>query len=92
VVGTDAGISPGKRHDVLPRAVEPLANLGMAPLEMLTAMTASSAEVIGVGDRKGRLAVGFDADVLAVRGDPTTDPSALRQVVGVWRAGRRAVG
>jgi imidazolonepropionase-like amidohydrolase len=41
-----------------------------------------------VGARKGRLAPGYDADLLAVGGDPVRDLDALRDVRGVWRAGR----
>jgi imidazolonepropionase-like amidohydrolase len=39
------------------------------------------------GDRKGRIAVGYDADLLAVAGDPQKDPLALRMVSAVFRAG-----
>ena len=39
--------------------------------------------------RKGRLAPVFDADILAVSGDPTTDVRALLDVRAVFRAGRR---
>jgi hypothetical protein len=42
-----------------------------------------------VGSRKGRLAPGFDADILAVAGDLTTDVRALLDVRAVFRAGRR---
>jgi imidazolonepropionase-like amidohydrolase len=88
VVGTDAGINPGKPHDVLPYAAGNLAALGLDGAGVLTAMTATAARVCGVGGRKGRLAPGFDADLLAVGGDPAHDATALRDVRGVWRAGR----
>ena len=88
VVGTDAGINPGKPHDVLPFAAASLAALGLDGPEVLTAMTATAARVCGVGDRKGRLAPGFEADLLVVGGDPLRDADALRDVRGVWRAGR----
>ena len=41
--------------------------------------------------RKGRLAKGFDADVLVVAGDPLADPAALASPVAVWHAGQRVV-
>jgi len=88
VVGTDAGVGPGKPHDVLPYAAANLAALGLDGAQVLTAMTATAARVCGVGDRKGRLAPGFDADLLAVSGDPIVDAGALREVRGVWRGGR----
>jgi len=42
-----------------------------------------------IGVRKGRIAPGFDADLLAVHGNPLTDIAALRAVRAVFRAGRR---
>jgi len=42
-----------------------------------------------VGDRKGRIAPGYDADLPAVAGDPLIDPTVLRGVVAVFRAGHR---
>jgi hypothetical protein len=41
-----------------------------------------AARACGVGSRKGRLAPGFDADILAVAGDPTTGVRTL------WRCER----
>ena len=37
----------------------------------------------------GRVGRGTDADLLAVRGDPTADPESMRDVVGIWTAGVR---
>ena len=38
--------------------------LGLSPAEALTACTANAAHVLGRADRKGRLAAGYDADVV----------------------------
>jgi imidazolonepropionase len=38
--------------------------LGLSPAEALTACTVNAAHVLGRADRKGRLAVGYDADVV----------------------------
>jgi imidazolonepropionase-like amidohydrolase len=88
VVGTDAGIGAAKPHDVLPHAAPDLAAIGLDAPEILTTLTATAARVCGVGHTKGRLAVGYDADILAVRGDPLTDLRALLDVRAVWRGGR----
>lgn len=88
-IGTDAGIAPPKPHDVLPTALRAFTDEGLDAAIGLRTMTATAAEVVGLGTRKGRLVPGFDADVLAVDGDPFTDPDALSRVVGVWHLGRR---
>ncbi|HVF32932.1 MAG TPA: amidohydrolase family protein [Acidimicrobiales bacterium] len=90
-VGTDAGIAPSKPHDVLPTALRALTDEGVEPAVGLRALTATAAEVVGLGDQKGRLRPGFDADVLAADGDPLTDPEALLRPVAVWHRGRRVV-
>jgi imidazolonepropionase-like amidohydrolase len=92
VVGTDAGIGPGKPHDVLPHAAHDLAAMGLDPAEIVTTLTATAATVCGVGQRKGQLAVGYDADVLAVDGDPFDDIDALTRTRLVVSRGRLVVG
>jgi len=87
--GTDAGIAPIKPPDVLRHAVAHLGMLGMTPAEALRASTSHAAAVCGLGHRKGRLEPGYDADILAVHGDPLTDPAALHRIVGVYVRGER---
>jgi imidazolonepropionase-like amidohydrolase len=91
VVGTDAGINPGKPHDVVSHALADLVAFGMTPIDGLQSLTTVAAKVCGVADRKGKLAAGFDADLVAVAGDPRHDVNALTSVVRVWRAGREVV-
>jgi imidazolonepropionase-like amidohydrolase len=87
VAGTDAGIAPVKPHDVVRSAVAQLGDLGMAPLRALETVTSLAARVIGLGDRKGRLAPGYDADLLVVDGDPLADPSAIHRIRAVYARG-----
>ena len=87
--GTDAGIGPPKRHPSLPNAVPQLVELGMTPLDALRAVTSVAAGVCGVAGRKGRLSPGFDADLVAVAGNPLTDPAAIHDVRAVYAGGRR---
>jgi imidazolonepropionase-like amidohydrolase len=89
VAGTDAGINEGKPHDVLPYAMTEHLDAGMTPIEALRALTSLAARALAVDARKGRLAAGCDADLVAVAGDPLVDPAALTSVVGVWRGGER---
>jgi imidazolonepropionase-like amidohydrolase len=87
VLGTDAGLSPGKPHDVLPYALEALVEVGMTPARALHAVTAVAAEACGLRGLKGRLAQGADADLIAIGGDPLTEISAVHNVVAVYRDG-----
>jgi imidazolonepropionase-like amidohydrolase len=90
VAGTDAGVIEAKPHDVLPFALGDLVESGLSPIDGLRTLTSVAADACGRGDRAGRLAAGYPADVIAVDGDPLADPSALTDVVAVWKAGRRA--
>jgi imidazolonepropionase-like amidohydrolase len=90
VGGTDAGISPAKPHDALPYGVAFLARAGLSAAEALTAATSVAAEACGVGDRKGAIEPGKDADLLVVDGNPLEDLSRLLRVKAVYRAGQRA--
>jgi imidazolonepropionase-like amidohydrolase len=87
VAGTDAGIGPVKPHDVARYTLPSFAQLGVGPLEALRTLTSTAAAVCGVADRKGRLTAGFDADILAVHGNPTADPDAMHRIAAVYLAG-----
>ncbi|GAA1847901.1 amidohydrolase family protein [Asanoa iriomotensis] len=89
IVTSDAGIDPSKPHDVLPYAAEMFLLFGDGPEAALRAVTADAAAACGVGATKGRVAAGYDADLLVVTGDPTTDITALREVQAVFRSGVR---
>jgi imidazolonepropionase-like amidohydrolase len=52
-------------------------------------VTSLPARLCRLEHRKGRLAPGMDADILAVAGDPLTDPAALLDVRAVFREGHR---
>jgi imidazolonepropionase-like amidohydrolase len=88
VVGTDAGIDVSKPHDVLPFAIAQAAAMVLGPVDALRAATSAAAAACGLAGRKGRIAPGFDADILAVNGDPTTDLGALRRIRAVLARGR----
>ena len=88
VAGTDAGIAPVKPHDALRYAVPQLIQLGMSAAEVLRTMTSVAAEVCGLAESKGRIAAGYDADILAVGGDPLTEPQAIHQIRAVFSRGR----
>jgi imidazolonepropionase-like amidohydrolase len=87
VPGTDAGVGPLKPHDVLPWAIPQFVRIGMSPVDALRATTSRAAALCGLGDRKGRLAPGFDADLLVLDGNPLEDLSALHRVRAVYVRG-----
>jgi imidazolonepropionase-like amidohydrolase len=91
VLGTDAGLSPGKPHGVLPYALEALVGLGMPPDRAMHAATMVAADACGLHGHKGRLAPGADADLIAVSGDPLKEISAIHNVIAVYRDGRLVV-
>ena len=88
VAGVDAGVSPAKPHGIMRESVIELQAVGLLPSEALAAGTAAAARACGLGDRTGRLAVGLDADLLAIDGDPAGDMTALRDVRLVVSRGR----
>jgi imidazolonepropionase-like amidohydrolase len=89
IIGTDAGINVIKPHDVLPYAIAQAADVAMGPLAALRMATATAAEACGLAAVKGRLAPGYDADILAIDGDPRTDPAALRRIRAVFARGNQ---
>jgi imidazolonepropionase-like amidohydrolase len=90
ICSSDGGIGPHKPHDLLPHSADMMVNVnGYPTVEALRAVTSAAAEACGIGARAGRVAPGFDADLLAVTGDPLADIAALRDVRAVFRAGHR---
>jgi imidazolonepropionase-like amidohydrolase len=88
VAGTDAGIM-GVPHDSVRHGVVAFADAGLSNVEALRTATSAAAAACGVGDRKGRLAPGYDADILVVAGNPLTDLTAIHDACAVFRAGVR---
>jgi imidazolonepropionase-like amidohydrolase len=60
---------------------------GQTPMAALVSANAVAAEAIGMGDTLGRLAPGYEADIIALDGDPLTDLTAVRRVAFVMRGG-----
>ncbi len=87
VAGTDAGVSPLKPHDVLRYAVAEFGWIGIGSAQALQAVTSVAARVCGLAHRKGRLAPGYDADILAADGNPLADPGAIHHIRAVYAAG-----
>jgi len=73
-----------------------LVKLGMSPLEAIEAATASGPLTLGPqAPRSGRLAEGYDADVIALDADPLADIGVLAdpdRISAVWARGRQVKG
>ncbi|MGQ0735043.1 MAG: amidohydrolase family protein [Acidobacteriota bacterium] len=86
VFNTDANAGGHGRN-----AEELVANVtqgGQRPMDAVVAATSRAAESLGLADRIGAIDAGMEADIIALDGDPLTDPTALGRVVFVMRAGR----
>lgn len=58
------------------------------PMDAIMSATSVSAASLGLGNRIGAIAVGFDADLVAVDGNPLADITAVRRVVFVMKGGK----
>jgi imidazolonepropionase-like amidohydrolase len=92
ISGSDGGIAAAKPHGLLPASVAFLVEGGVSSVAALASATALAADACGLGDRKGRLRAGYDADLLVIDGDPVADISGLAQPTAVFAAGRRPAG
>jgi len=86
LAGTDAP-NPGTSHGAsLHRELELLVRSGLTPPEALASATSVPAAAFQLDDR-GILAPGKRADLLLVKGNPTEDIKATRDIVSVWKLG-----
>jgi hypothetical protein len=69
------------------RNYELLVAAGFAPEMAVRIMTLNGARILGIDARTGSVAVGKTADLMVVRGDPVTTPSAIYDVVTVFKDG-----
>jgi imidazolonepropionase-like amidohydrolase len=61
---------------------------GQPPMDAIVSATSLGAQAMGLGGQIGAIAPGYQADLIAVDGDPSKDITALRRVVFVMKAGR----
>ena len=63
---------------------------GATPLQILRTVTVNPARLLDVEDHRGRIAVGYAADIIGVDRNPLDDISALKEVSFVMKDGRVA--
>ncbi|WBX85328.1 metal-dependent hydrolase family protein [Sphingosinicella microcystinivorans] len=84
--GTDSGVSA---HGDNAREFALMVAAGMPPMQALKAATSEPARFLGLADRRGRIAEGLEADLVAVPGDPIADISVMQKVDFVMIGGRQ---
>ncbi len=88
IAGTDptggGGVVPGYSDQ---RQVELLVEAGFSPEEAIEICTLNGAKYLGRDDRVGSLAVGKQADLVVLDGDPTAHISDIRRVETVFKQG-----
>ena len=65
--------------------------LGFTPLEAIKSATSLAAECLGLGQKTGRIASGFEADLIVIEGNPLEDIRMIQDVTIVISNGRVAL-
>ena len=90
-VGSDMGGGPFLYHGENATELEQLVEAGMTPIEALKAGTSTCADLMDLGTELGRIASGYLADFVLVRGNPDEDISLLSHrdsIAAVFMEGR----
>ena len=89
LIGTDAGIPSNFHGDATWREMVKWSELGVPAMEIIQAATLWPARALRAEDRIGVIAPGRYADIIAVRGDPLTDMTVMRDVRVIIKGGTR---
>jgi imidazolonepropionase-like amidohydrolase len=60
---------------------------GQKPMDAIVVTTSADANALGLGAVTGSITPGLEADIIAIKGDPLKDITALRNVVFVMKGG-----
>jgi imidazolonepropionase-like amidohydrolase len=86
VFGTDAVAGANGRN--YEEFVYRVRDGGQKPMAAIVAATSTAAQSVGLGDKIGTIAPGFEADIIATDGNPLQDITAVRRVVFVMKGGK----
>lgn len=87
VTGTDTAHGEGSMVRIGQELAE-LVEVGYTSMEALRAATLNGAELLGIADRTGRIAEGFEADLMVVPANPLTDIIQVQDPLVVVTDGR----
>ena len=85
VFGTDAVAGSHGRN--AEEFIDRVRDGGVSPLGAMISANSLGAEALGLGDHIGTIAKGFEADIIALDGNPLTDITAVRRVLFVMKGG-----
>ena len=85
VFGTDAVAGSHGRN--AEEFIDRVRDGGVNPLAAMISANSLGAEALGLGDQIGTIAKGFEADIIALDGNPLTDITAVRRVLFVMKGG-----
>ena len=86
VFGTDAvALAHGRNAEEMICRVR----AGQSAMDVIISATSAGAAALGMAEHLGVLASGYEADLVAVDGDPSRDITAMKRVVFVMRGGTR---
>ena len=84
VFGTDTGVSA---HGDNAQEFALMVAGGMPEMEAIQSATIVAADFLDIGDTHGRISEGYQADIVAVRGNPLEDITLLQDVSFVMKGG-----
>lgn len=85
IFGTDA-LAGSHGHNA-EEFIDRVRDTGIDPMTAMVSAQSLGAEAMRLGDRIGSIAPGYEADIIALEGDPLKDITAVRRVVFVMKGG-----